>query len=101
MQGSELKPPGPRLSQGFGKMLPNVLLGACLPVGRGGDECSDFKKPMDRPAKAGLSGNRIFSSGNPDQKHWIPPYQVRGRLIKPGMTHKGKRFQNHYSSEEK
>ena len=28
--------------------------------GMGGDEYSDFKNPIDRPAKAGLSGNRIF-----------------------------------------
>jgi hypothetical protein len=27
-----------------------------------------------------LSGNRVFSSGNPGQKHWIPPFQARGRL---------------------
>ena len=27
----------------------------------GGDECSDFKNPIGRPAKAGLSGNRIFA----------------------------------------
>ena len=26
-----------------------------------GDECSDFKNPIGRPAKAGLSGNRIFA----------------------------------------
>jgi hypothetical protein len=99
MQGSELKAPGPPKS-GLWKNAAECPAW-CLPVGKGGDECSDFKKPMGRPAKAGLSGNRIFSSGNPDQKHWIPPYQVRGRLIKPGMTHKGKRFQNQYSSEEK
>jgi hypothetical protein len=30
----------------------------CLPVGRGGDQCSDFKNPIDR---AFLSGNRIFA----------------------------------------
>jgi hypothetical protein len=34
----------------------------------------------------------INSSGNPLQKHWIPPYQVRGRLIKPGMIIKERDF---------
>jgi hypothetical protein len=30
-------------------------------IGRiGRDECSDFENPIGRPAKAGLSGNRIF-----------------------------------------
>ena len=29
--------------------------------GMGGDECSDFKNPIGRPAKAGLSGNGIFA----------------------------------------
>ena len=32
----------------------------------------------------------VNSSGNPARKYWIPPYQVRGRLIKPGMTIKVK-----------
>jgi len=27
----------------------------------GGDECRDFRNPIGRPAKAGLSGNRIFT----------------------------------------
>jgi len=27
----------------------------------GEDECSDFKNPIGRPAKEGLSGNRIFA----------------------------------------
>ena len=31
-----------------------------LPVGRSRDECSDFKNPIGRPAKAGLSGRPHF-----------------------------------------
>jgi len=34
----------------------------------------------------------INSSGNPVQIYWIPPYQVRGRLVKPGMTTKLRDF---------
>jgi hypothetical protein len=40
------------------KMLQNAPPCACLPVGRGGDECSDFKNPIGRTF---LSGNRIFA----------------------------------------
>jgi hypothetical protein len=36
-------------------------------------------------------------SGNPDRKHWIPPYQVRGRLIKSGMTKCVKFFLRQYT----
>jgi hypothetical protein len=39
-------------------MLQNAPPCACLPVGRGGDECSDFKNPIGRTF---LSGNRIFA----------------------------------------
>jgi len=28
----------------------------------------------------------INASGNPIQKYWVPPYQVRGKLVKPGLT---------------
>ncbi len=34
-----------------------------MPRPAGGDECSDFKNPIGRPAKAGLSGNRISRQG--------------------------------------
>ena len=33
---------------------------------------------------------------NPDRKNWIPPYQVRGRLIRSGMTKYVKSFMKHY-----
>jgi len=38
----------------------------------GGDECSDFKNPIGRPAKAGFSGNGIFTETG---KSWlsVPP----------------------------
>jgi hypothetical protein len=39
-------------------MLQNAPPCACLPVGRGGDEYSDFKNPIGRTF---LSGNRIFA----------------------------------------
>jgi hypothetical protein len=39
-------------------MLQNAPPCACLPVGRGGDECSDFKNPIGRTF---LSGSRIFA----------------------------------------
>jgi hypothetical protein len=31
------------------------------------------------------NGRHSRESGNPE-RHWIPPYQVRGRRVKPGMT---------------
>jgi hypothetical protein len=39
----------------------------------------------------------INSSGNPAKKDWIPPYQVRGRLIKPGITNKENEFMTNYT----
>lgn len=32
-----------------------------MPVPVNGDECSDSKNSIDRPAKAGLSGSRILA----------------------------------------
>ncbi len=51
-KGSGLEPPGSQLSQGFTTILQDAPLFACLPVGRAGDECSDFKNPI---------GNGIFA----------------------------------------
>jgi len=39
-----------------------------------------------RTAIPALYQVRVNSSGNPCGKDWIPPYQVRGKLIKSGMT---------------
>jgi hypothetical protein len=39
-------------------MLQNASSCACLPVGRGGDECSDFENPIGRTF---LSGSCIFA----------------------------------------
>jgi hypothetical protein len=39
-------------------MLQNAPPCACVPVGRGGDEYSDFNNPIGRTF---LSGNRIFA----------------------------------------
>jgi len=33
-----------------------------------------------------LSGFRVKPGMTMLKKYWMPPYQVRGRLIKPGMT---------------
>ncbi len=33
----------------------------------------------------------------PEGPDWIPPYPVRGRRVKPGMTIKEKRLRGHYT----
>jgi len=50
------------------------------------------------PAHRASGPEGIQIASGPEGKDWIPPYQVRGRLIKSGMTKCVKSFMKHYTS---